>query len=95
MVDSPDYSGPERRQNASLRELFDAAYLMIEPFFDASSGWAGHSLEHLAFRVLRENFPSLSSGEVHAIIVAAHRLYIDRNPSASSHLKRPDQFTPR
>lgn len=92
MTDSTVHSGADRRQNGELRKLFDSAYVMIEPFFDANSGWGGHSLEHLAFRVLRENFPTLSSGEVHAIIVAAHRVYIDRNPHASDHLKRPDEL---
>jgi hypothetical protein len=81
----------ERRNNLALRETFDAAYVMIEPFFDPNAGWGGHSLEHLAFRVLRENFSSLSSEEVHAIVVAAHRVYIERNPHASDHLKRPHE----
>lgn len=95
MTDSTSHAGPERRQNGELRKLFDSAYVMIEPFFDVNSGWGGHSLEHLAFRVLRENFPTLSSGEVHTIIVAAHRVYIDRNPHASDHLPRPDDLTKR
>lgn len=81
----------ERRNNIALREMFDAAYVMIEPFFDPNAGWGGHSLEHLAFRVLRDNFPSLSSEEVHIIVVAAHRIYIDRNPHGSDHLKRPHE----
>lgn len=85
----------ERRSNAKLRSLFDTAYSMIEPFFDPDQGWGGHSLEHLAFRVLRENFGSLSSEEVHTIIVAAHRVYIERNPGRSSHLRRPGEFRPQ
>ena len=67
---------------------------MIEPFFDPKSGWGGHSLEHLAFRVLRENFTDLSGEEVHTIIVAAHRRYIERNPAGSAHLRRPDELRP-
>lgn len=82
---------PDRRQNKQLREIFDSAYVMIEPFFDPNAGWGGHSLEHLAFRVLRENFPQLSSEDVHAIVVAAHRVYIERNPLKSAHLKRPQE----
>ena len=74
----------ERRKNISLREVFDPAYALIEPFLDPNAGWGGHSLEHLAFRVLRENFPVLSASEVHVLVVAAHRVYIDRNPAASS-----------
>ena len=82
----------EQRHNLRLRGLFDTAYAMIEPFFDPDAGWGGHSLEHLAFRVLRENFTELTSEEVHTIIVAAHRVYIGRNPSRSEHLKRPDEL---
>ncbi|MFA7291361.1 MAG: hypothetical protein WC023_03830 [Rhodocyclaceae bacterium] len=82
----------ERRRNTKLRSLFDTAYIMIEPFFDPDQGWGGHSLEHLAFRVLRENFSQLSSEEVHTIIVVAHRVYIQKNPGRSSHLRRPDEL---
>ena len=46
----------DRRSNSKLRALFDTAFTMIEPFFDPDQGWGGHSLEHLAFRILRENF---------------------------------------
>jgi hypothetical protein len=83
-----------RRQNTKLRTLFDTAYVMIEPFFDPDQGWGGHSLEHLAFRVLRENFPELSGEEVHTIVVAAHRVYIERNPGRSDHLRRPGELRP-
>lgn len=82
----------ERRQNLKLRELFDTAYTMIEPFFDPDQGWGGHSLEHLAFRVLRDNFPELSGEEVHTIVVVAHRVYIERNPGRSAHLRRPGEI---
>jgi hypothetical protein len=84
----------DRRRNTKLRGLFDTAYTVIEPFFDPEQGWGGHSLEHLAFRVLRENFPELSSEEVHTIVVAAHRVYIERNPSRSGHLRRPGELRP-
>lgn len=84
----------DRRTNARLRSLFDTAYVMIEPFFNPDQGWAGHSLEHLAFRVLRENFPDLSGEEVHTIVVAAHRVYIEHNPGRSGHLRRPDEIRP-
>lgn len=82
----------ERRRNPRLRGFFEAAFVMIEPFFDPAQGWGGHSLEHLAFRVVRENFPELNAEEVHSIIVAAHRVYIDRNPERSEHLRRPDEL---
>lgn len=82
----------ERRRNQRLRTIFDTAFVMIEPFFDPAQGWGGHSLEHLAFRVMRENFPELTSEEVHTLVVAAHRVYIDRNPKNSDHLPRPEEL---
>ena len=82
----------ERRRNQRLRSVFDTAFAMIEPFFDPAQGWGGHSLEHLAFRVVRENFPELTSEEVHALVVAAHRVYIDRHPANSDHLPRPEEL---
>lgn len=85
----------DRRSNAKLRSLFDTAYSMVEPFFDPDQGWGGHSLEHLAFRVLRENFSDLSSEEVHTIIVVAHRVYIEKNPGRSGHLRRPGELRPQ
>lgn len=75
----------ERRTNLKVRQIFEDAYKMIEPFFDPSTGWGGHSLEHLAFRVLRENFPQLSSEDVHTVIIAAHRVYGERHAGARSH----------
>lgn len=82
----------ERRQNQRLRAVFEAAYGLVEPFFDPTSGWGGHSLEHLAFRVIRENFPELSSTDVHVLVVAAHRVYIERHPAGSLHLRRPGEI---
>ena len=70
----------ERRQNLRLRSVYDAAFLMIEPFLDPEHGWAGQSLEHLAYRIVRENFPELTADEVHALVVVAHRVYGERHP---------------
>jgi hypothetical protein len=82
----------ERRRNLRLRTVFETAFVMIEPFFDPAQGWGGQSLEHLAFRVVRENFPELTGEEVHSLVVAAHRVYIDRNPGRNDHLPRPEDL---
>jgi len=82
----------ERRTRETLRSVFDSAYAMMEPFFDPATGWGGRSLEHLAFRILRENFPMLSADEVHVLIAAAHRVYIHANPGGSDHLPRPSEI---
>lgn len=83
---------PDRRHDETLRQMFEDAYPLIEPFFDPATGWGGHSLEHLAFRVLRDNFPALSSAQLHTIVVIAHRVFIERNPERNQHLKRPDEI---
>jgi len=84
----------EQRYNQRLREAFDDAFVMIEPFFDPANGWGGQALELLAFRIVRENFPLLSGEEVHTIVVAAHRVYIERNPERSAHLRHPSELRP-
>lgn len=88
----PRNAEEERRNNLRLRAAFESAFLMIGPFFDPERGWGGQSLEHLAFRVVRENFTELTSEEVHSLVVAAHRVYIQRNPGRSNHLPRPDEL---
>lgn len=90
--DRADASRPERRQNVGLRATFEEAFSLIEPFFDPVQGWAGRSLAHLAYRIVRENFPVLSADEVHVLVVAAHRAYIERHPHASNHLQHPRDF---
>lgn len=82
----------ERRRSHRLRSVFDTAFAMVEPFFAAENGWAGHSLAHLAFRVVRENFAELTGEEVHSLVVSAHRAYIDRYPEVSDHLPRPSEL---
>lgn len=84
----------ERRQDHRLRLAFDTAFSMIEPFLDADAGWPTHSLSHLSFRILRDNFTELSRAELHALVVALHRAYIERNPQRSDHLVRPDELHP-
>jgi hypothetical protein len=74
----------ERRLNLRLREIFDAALVLIEPFFDPANSWGGHSLDHFAFRVLRENYPDLSSGEAQIFVTVARRTYASRVHSADA-----------
>lgn len=66
---------PERRTNLNLRELVDQAYLLIEPFFDPGNAWNGQTLEHLAYRVVREQFPTIPPQDVQVIVSAATRIY--------------------
>ena len=48
---------------------------MVEPFFDPTNTWGGHTHEHLAFRALHERFPDLSAEEVLIIVIAAKRVF--------------------
>jgi hypothetical protein len=68
----------ERRTNLHLRGIFDAALVLIEPFFDPTNSWGGHSLEHFAFRALRENYPELSSADAHIFVTVARRVHATR-----------------
>lgn len=65
----------ERRKNLSLRELVDQAYILIEPFFDPANAWNGQTLEHLAYRVLREQLPGIPAQDAQIIVSAATRIY--------------------
>lgn len=66
---------PERRQQQELREVFDSAYPLVEPFFDPASSWGGQTLEHLAYRVMREHYPQVSGDQIYVFIAAAKRVY--------------------
>jgi len=82
----------ERRERVRLRTVFDASFKMLEPFFAPEKGWVGLPLQHLSFRVVRENFPELTHEEVHSLVISLHRAYIDRYPECSDHLLRPDEL---
>lgn len=66
---------PERRKNLSLRELVDQAYVLIEPFFDPANAWNGQTLEHLAYRVIREQLPAIPPQDVQIVVSVATRIY--------------------
>lgn len=75
-MDTPATS-PERRKYHHVREIFDDAYELITPFFAKENRWANATLDHLAYRVLRENYPELSFEEVHVLVVAAKRVFTE------------------
>lgn len=82
---SPPVSEPQdqadRRQYHRVREIFEEAYALIAPFFATENRWANSTLDHLAYRVVRDHYPELSAAEVHVLVVAAKRVYGD----ASAH----------
>lgn len=91
----PDETGtpaPERRQNLKLRAVFDEVYDHIAPFLDPAQTWGGMSLQHFAFRTIRERHPDLSPAEAHQLVVAAVRVFRARNPGQGSHLPKPEEL---
>ena len=74
--------GTERRLRYRQRTVFDSAFVMLEPFFDPAAGWSGLPLQHVIFRVVHENYPELTSEEVHSMAGALLRAY--QNQSAGS-----------
>ena len=81
-IDADGVERPDRRANLALRAKFEQAYDIVEPFFATENQWNGHSLDHMAYRVLREQMPALSQAEVHVIVVAAARVFHKRSGSA-------------
>ncbi|AWI80103.1 MAG: hypothetical protein CVU19_08180 [Betaproteobacteria bacterium HGW-Betaproteobacteria-13] len=67
----------EQRRYHRVREIFDEASVLIAPFFARESRWANSTLDHLAYRVVRDRYPELSAAEVHVLVVACARLYAD------------------
>ena len=65
----------ERRIHKRLREIFPSALALMAPFFDAEKTWSGISLEHFAYRVLREHHPELSALEIYVFVAAARRIH--------------------
>jgi hypothetical protein len=73
---------PERRKNLTLRELVDNAYLIVEPFFDPLNAWNGQTLEHLAYRVVRDRLPDIPPEDVQIIVSASTRMYRAKHPGS-------------
>lgn len=65
----------ERRTNPQLRTIFIEAYDVLQPFFDPANSWGGQTHEHLAYRALHEQFPSLSTQEIFTLVAAARRVF--------------------
>lgn len=70
--------GVERRKHLRVREVFDEAITLIEPFFAPENQWGSRSLDHLAYRTLRDHYPDMSYDEVHVLVVAARRVFGSR-----------------
>ncbi len=76
----------DRRQDTGLRELFETAFARTAPFLDLKQSWGGAPMEYLAFRMLREALPQLSSAQARQLVIASVRVYRERNPAGSARL---------
>jgi len=72
---SDSTAAEDRRANPQLRKIFVDAYEVLLPFFDPANSWGGQTHEHLAYRALHEQFPSLSSQEVFTLVAAARHVF--------------------
>jgi hypothetical protein len=68
----------DRRRHHRVREVFEEAVALIAPFFEHDDDWGHGTLDHLAYRSLRNAFPQLSVTEVHVLVVAARRVYASK-----------------
>lgn len=78
-----DDDARDRRKHHRVREIFEEAVDLIAPFFDPANTWGNRTLDHLAYRSLRETYPDLSMEEVHVLVVAAQRVYANRRADLS------------
>ncbi|NMG73167.1 hypothetical protein GPA25_00165 [Aromatoleum diolicum] len=74
---SPATGMHERRKFLRVREIFEQACELIAPFFARENRWGNATLDHLAYRVVRENYPELSFEEVHVLVIASRRVYAE------------------
>lgn len=77
-------SAADRRQFHRVREIFEEACARLAPFFADENRWGNATLDHLAYRVVRDHYPQLSFEEVHVLVVAARRVHTRGAPSRQS-----------
>lgn len=68
----------ERRKYDHVRKIFSDASALIAPFFAKENRWGNSTLDHLAYRVIRDRYPELSFLEVHVLVVASRRVFARR-----------------
>ena len=84
---TPPADTPERRQyhrDHRVREIFVEAYELIAPFFAPENRWGNATLDHLAYRIVRDHYPQLSAEEVHVLVLASKRVYAEREAERRS-----------
>ncbi|MBI3094729.1 MAG: hypothetical protein HYY97_07630 [Rhodocyclales bacterium] len=67
--------GTDRRTNPHLRVVFLEACEVLRPFFDPDNTWGGQTHEHLAYRALHEQLPTLTPLDIFVLVSAAKRVF--------------------
>lgn len=70
----PASATSERRRYDHVRDIFPEASALIAPFFAKENRWGNSTLDHLAYRVIRDRYPELSFEEVYVLVVASRRV---------------------
>ena len=67
----------DRRTQPHLRNIFDKACKITEPFFDQKQSWGGAYLTMYARQTLREAFPNLTQQEIAILLSVVSRHHRD------------------
>lgn len=78
--------GKDRRVNLQMREIFEAAYKVVEPFMDPKQCWIGMPLGLYAHHTLRESFPELGAQGISILHSAVERVYCLRQQAVPAAL---------
>lgn len=76
-VDPTGTEQPERRANDRVRAVFERAWDLLKPILEEARGGAEASGFSLVIR-LRDEFPELSSADLHLLVSAATRMQRER-----------------
>ena len=73
----------ERRVSAHLREVFEQACRITEPFFDAQQTWGGVPMTLYAQQALHQAYPELTKQDVAILFSAVRRFHAQTGRPAS------------
>jgi hypothetical protein len=82
-IDSQGEQQPDRRVNHKVRSVFDEAWALMEPRLNANQGKPEVSGFTLVIE-LRNQFPQLSSADLHLLVSVATRIQRERRQRAAT-----------
>lgn len=72
----------DRRKNLTVREIFEEAYTLCEPYLDPAKGINGQPLTRQVVIVLRETYPQLSGQDLVVLFTALQSTFRVRRANA-------------